>query len=67
LVQVVPHGDLHVLDYDLGDIHTLTLKIEEDTEFQRSLIINPNTRERKSETETYSPVLTLETNTFRPR
>jgi hypothetical protein len=31
--QEVPHGDLQRLDYDLGDIHILNLKIKEDIEF----------------------------------
>jgi hypothetical protein len=63
--QGVPHYDLHILYYDLGYIHPLTLKIKEDIEFQIGLIIKLNTRENvKSETETYSPVLTPETDTF---
>jgi hypothetical protein len=37
--QGVLHGDLQRLDYDLSDIHTLTLKIKEDIEFQRGLIV----------------------------
>jgi hypothetical protein len=35
----VLQGDLQRLDYDLGDMHTLTLKIKEDIEFQRGLIV----------------------------
>jgi hypothetical protein len=31
--QKVLHGDLQRLDYDLGGMHTLTLKIKEDMEF----------------------------------
>ncbi len=33
--QGLLHGDLQGLYYDLGDMHTLTLKIKEDIEFQR--------------------------------
>jgi hypothetical protein len=33
--QKVFHGDLQKMDYDLGDMHTLTLKIKEDIEFQK--------------------------------
>jgi hypothetical protein len=36
------HGDLQGLDYDLGDIHTLTLKIKEDIEFQRGINVKLN-------------------------
>jgi hypothetical protein len=32
--QRVLNDDLQRLDYDLGDIHTLTLKIKENIEFQ---------------------------------
>jgi hypothetical protein len=32
--QDVLHGDLQRLDYDLGNMHTPTLKIKEDIEFQ---------------------------------
>jgi hypothetical protein len=31
--QEMFHGDIQRLDYDLGDIHTLTLKVKEDIEF----------------------------------
>jgi hypothetical protein len=40
--QEVPHGDLQILDYDLGDIHTLTLKIKEYIEFQRGINVKLN-------------------------
>jgi hypothetical protein len=40
--QEVFHGDLQGLDYDLGDIHTLTLKIKEDIEFQRGINMKLN-------------------------
>jgi hypothetical protein len=33
--QEVFHGYLQRLFYDLGDMHTLTLKIKEDIEFQK--------------------------------
>jgi hypothetical protein len=32
--QEVLHGDLQGLDYDLASMHTLTLNIKEDIEFQ---------------------------------
>jgi hypothetical protein len=35
--QEVIHGDLQRLDYDLGDMHTLTPKINEDIEFQKGI------------------------------
>jgi hypothetical protein len=31
------HSDLQRLEYDLGDMHILTLKIKEDIEFQRGI------------------------------
>jgi hypothetical protein len=31
--QEVLYGDLQLLYYDLGDMHTLTLKIKEDIKF----------------------------------
>jgi hypothetical protein len=33
------HGDLQRLEYDLGDMYTLTPKIKEDIEFQRVIIV----------------------------
>jgi hypothetical protein len=36
----VLHSDLQVLDYDLGDMHTLNPQVKEDIEFQIGLIIN---------------------------
>jgi hypothetical protein len=33
------HGDLQRMEYDLDDRYTLTLKIKDDTEFQRGLIV----------------------------
>jgi hypothetical protein len=33
------HGYLQRLNYDLADMHTLTLNIKEDIEFQRGLIV----------------------------
>jgi hypothetical protein len=35
----VLHCDVHRLDYDLGDMHTLTPQIKEDIEFQRGINI----------------------------
>jgi hypothetical protein len=40
--QEVLHGDLQRLDYDLGDIPTLNLKIKEDIEFQRGINVKLN-------------------------
>jgi hypothetical protein len=58
-------GDLHGLYYDLGYIHTLTLKIKEDIEFQIGINIKLNSRKFSSlETELISSVCTLETNTL---
>jgi hypothetical protein len=36
------HGNLQRLDYDLSGIHTLTLKIKEDIEFQRGMNVKLN-------------------------
>jgi hypothetical protein len=33
--QEVFHDDLQILEYDVGDMHTLTLKIKEDIEFKK--------------------------------
>jgi hypothetical protein len=38
----VLHSDLQRLDYDLGDIHILMLKIKEDIEFQRGINVKLN-------------------------
>jgi hypothetical protein len=40
--QEVFHGDLQRLYYDLGDMHTITLKIKEDIEFQRGINVELN-------------------------
>jgi hypothetical protein len=40
--QEVFHGDPQRLDYDLGHIHTLTLKIKLDIEFQRGMKVKLN-------------------------
>jgi hypothetical protein len=42
--QEESHGDLQRLNYDLGDMHTLTLKIKEDIEFQIGINAKLNTR-----------------------
>jgi hypothetical protein len=36
------HGNLQRLDYDLGDMYTLTPKIKEDIEFQRGINVKLN-------------------------
>jgi hypothetical protein len=61
------HGDLQRLDYDLGDMHTLTLKIKEDIEFQRGMNvkINPGNFSKSLETEFISSVWIVEINTSR--
>jgi hypothetical protein len=41
-IQEVHHGDLQGFYSDLGDMHTLTLKIKEDIEFQIGLIVKLN-------------------------
>jgi hypothetical protein len=38
-VRRVIHVDLQRLDYDPGDMYTLTPKIKEDIEFQKGLIV----------------------------
>jgi hypothetical protein len=63
--QGVLYGDLQRLDYILGDMHTPTLKIMEDMEFQIGLIVKLNWRNCRLEFELYSSVWTIETNTFR--
>jgi hypothetical protein len=35
-------GDLQRLDYDLGDMNTLTLNIKEDIKFQRGINVKVN-------------------------
>jgi hypothetical protein len=37
--QEVLHSNLQGLDYDLGDLDTLTPHIKEDIEFQRGLVV----------------------------
>jgi hypothetical protein len=41
-IHIANPSKLH-FDYDMGDIHTLTLKIKEDIEFQRGInvMLNP--------------------------
>jgi hypothetical protein len=66
--QEMLHGDLQRLDYDLGDMDILIHQIKEDIEFQRGLVIKLNPRKFLSlETESYSSIWTLETNTTRPQ
>jgi hypothetical protein len=40
--QKVFHHDLQRLDYDLGDMHILILKIKEDIGFQRGINVKLN-------------------------
>jgi hypothetical protein len=66
--QEMLHGDLQRLDYDLGDMDILIHQIKEDIEFQRGLVIKLNLGKFLSlETESYSSIWTLETNTTRPQ
>jgi hypothetical protein len=61
----VLHGDLQRMDYDLGDMHTLTLKSQEDIEFQRDKRLAKSWKFFSSLlTELISSVCTIETNTF---
>jgi hypothetical protein len=64
--QDVIHGYLQRLGYDLGDTHTLTLKIIEDIEFQKGVNVklNPGNFSPSLQTELISSVFTIETNTF---
>jgi hypothetical protein len=56
--QEVLHCDIQGLDYDLGDMHTLTLMIKEDIEFQIGLIVKQKLEENfpMSETKLISSV-----------
>jgi hypothetical protein len=55
--QEVFHCNLHRLYYELGDMHTLTLKIKEDIEFQRGMDVKLNPGKFSSlETELISSV-----------
>jgi hypothetical protein len=58
----VLYGDLQRLDYDLGDMHTLTLKIKKDIEFQKGINVKlkPEKNLLSLETESISSVWTLE-------
>jgi hypothetical protein len=40
--QEVFHADLQRMDHDLGDMHTLTLNIKEDIEFQKGINVKLN-------------------------
>jgi hypothetical protein len=64
--QDVIHGYLQRLGYDLGDMHTLTLNIIEDIEFQKGVNVklNPGNFSPSLQTELISSVFTIETNTF---
>jgi hypothetical protein len=42
--QEVLHCNLQGLDYDLGDMHTLTPQIKEDIEFQKWINVQLNPR-----------------------
>jgi hypothetical protein len=65
LKQGLLYCDLRRLDYDLGDMYSLTPKINEDIEFQRGIIAKLYSGKfSKSETELISSVWILATNTF---
>jgi hypothetical protein len=62
--QKVLHGYLQRLEYGMGDIQTLTLKIKEDIEFQKGINVELNHGNfSRLSTELISSVCTLETNT----
>jgi hypothetical protein len=63
--QEVLHGDLQILDYDLGDMHTPYPNIEEDMEFTKVLIVKQKLEENFPSlgTKLYSSVWILEINT----
>jgi hypothetical protein len=61
-VKEVLHGDLQIFNYDLGDMHTLTPKINEDIEFQIGINTKLNPEIFLSlKNELISSVWTLET------
>jgi hypothetical protein len=49
---------------ELGDILTLTLKMKEDIEFQKGVIVKLKPGKFHLKTEWISPVWTIKTNTF---
>jgi hypothetical protein len=59
----MPHGDLQILEYDMGDKHTITPKIKKDIKFEKGLSVKLNSGNRLK-TELISSVWTLETNTL---
>jgi hypothetical protein len=64
----VLHGDLQILDYDLGGMDTLTPQIKEDIEFQIGSVVKLNPVKFSClETGSYSSIWTHETNTPRPQ
>jgi hypothetical protein len=63
--QGLLHGDLQILYYGLGDMHTPYTNIEEDMEFTIVLFVKQKLEEiYKSETELICSILTLEINTL---
>jgi hypothetical protein len=55
--QEMLHGNLQRLDYDLGDMYTLTPKIKEDIEFQRWINVKLNSGKfSKSGTESITSI-----------
>jgi hypothetical protein len=61
----VLHGDIQRLEHDLGDMHILTLKIKEDTEFQKGISVKLNPGKFSClQTKLISSVCTLEINTY---
>jgi hypothetical protein len=67
--QEALYGDLQILHYNLGDMDPLTNHIREDIEFQRGLVIKLSSGKFSQvwKTESYSSILTLETNSPRPQ
>jgi hypothetical protein len=58
----VIHSDLQRLDYCMGDMHTPTLKIKEDVEFQRGIVIKLKSEISCLKTELIISFWTLEIN-----
>jgi hypothetical protein len=64
----VLHGDHQRLNYDRDDMLTLTPQMKEDIEFHTGLVVKLNVGKFSYlETESYSSIWTLETNTSRPQ
>jgi hypothetical protein len=68
LEEEVIHSDLETLHYDLGDMYKPTPEMEEDIGFQKEIIVKQFLKILLSlETELYSSLWTLGTNTPKPQ